>query len=368
MTASKQKYSDIVAHMEAAQHELEKAKDIANALTGESYTTGVVTACLSLVSNFANVLGQMEMFLKDKKASKSEEEEKLHSYPSGFYSGVYGSGLVKHPTKRFDEVDDMPTQSEEETKDIRGGLLASLRGAFKMLCHPNKKNPYLHIAVRDGSDKIMTALDSTNGTLFQDTPNVTYFGTVNLGELKPGDADRLLAAYEDVINRYVDDLEAGETLDRPEGTEYKSDFNVYVVIDILRYLKERRDNSDTTIVTEDIVFNPDFAEKWGADSIRENWKQAIDAGLIQCWPERGSVGLEITKTTPLSITDAGIDFLNFAENGFLWNTVKYWAAKVSELSILLSKVAVVKERAEVHRKERAKVYGKEKDEAKEQDQ
>ena len=93
MTASKQKYSDIVAHMEAAQHELEKAKDIANALTGESYTTGVVTACLSLVSNFADVLGQMEMFLKDKKASKSEEEEKLHPYASGLYSGVYGIGM-----------------------------------------------------------------------------------------------------------------------------------------------------------------------------------------------------------------------------------------------------------------------------------
>ena len=73
MTVSKQKYSDVVAHMEVAQHELEKAKDIANALTGDSYTTGVVTACLSLVSNFADVLGQMEMFLKDKKASKSEE-------------------------------------------------------------------------------------------------------------------------------------------------------------------------------------------------------------------------------------------------------------------------------------------------------
>lgn len=218
MTASKQKYSDIVSHLEAAQHELEKAKDIANALTGESYTTGVVTACLSLVSNFADVLGQMEMFLKDKEACKS--------------------------------------------------------------------------------------------------------------------------------------LEAGETLDRPEGTEYKNDFNVYVVIDILRYLKKRMDNSDTTIVTEDIVFNPDFAEKWGVDSVRENWKQAIDAGLIQCWPERGSSGLEITKTTPLSITDAGIDFLNFAENGFLWNLVKCKAAKVSELSILLSQVAVVKERAEVYGKER----------------
>lgn len=351
MTASKQEYSDIVAHMEAAQHELEKAKDIANALTGESYTTGVVTACLSLVSNFADVLGQMEMFLKDKKACESDEEEKLHPYASGIYSGVYGSGVVEHPTKRFDEVDDTPAKSEEETKDIRSGLLASLRGAFKMLCHPNKKNPYLHIAVRDGSDKIMTALDTTNGTLFQDTPNVTYFGTVNLGELKPGDADRFLAAYEDGINRYVDYLEAGETLDRPEGTEYKSDFNVYVVIDILRYLRERGDSSDTTIVTE-VVFNPDFAEKWGVDSVRENLKQAVDAGLIQCWPGRGSVGLEITKTTPLSITDAGIDFLNFAENGFLWDLVKYKAAKVSELSILLSQVAVVKERAEVYGKER----------------
>ena len=353
MTASKQKYSDIVAHMEAAQHELEKAKDIANALTGESYTTGVVTACLSLVSNFANVLGQMEMFLKDKKAIKSEEEEKLHPY---------ASSIVKHPTKRFDEVDDTPAKSEEETKDIRSGLLASLRGAFKKWCHPNKKDPYLHIAVRDGSDQIMTVLDTTTGTLFQDAPNVTYFGTVNLGELKPGDADRLLAEYEEEINRYVDYLEAGETLDRPEGTEYKSDFNVYVVIDILRYLKERRDNSDTTIVTEDIVFNPDFAEKWGADSVWENWKQAIDAGLIQCWSERGPVGLEITKATPLSITDAGIDFLNFAENGFLWNLVKYKATKVSDLSILLSQIAVVKERAEVHRKERAKVYRKERDE------
>lgn len=353
MTASKQKYLDIVSHLEAAQHELEKAKDIANALTGESYTTGVVTACLSLVSNFADVLGQMEMFLKDKKASKFEEEEKLHPY---------ASSIVEHPTKRFDEVDDTLAKSEKDTKDIRSGLLASLRGAFKMLCYPNKKNPYLHIAVRDGSDKIMTALDTCNHSLWQDTPNVTYFGMVYLGELKPGDADRLLAEYEEEINRYVDYLEAGETLGRPEGTEYKSDFNVYVVIDILRYLKERRDNSGTTIVTEDIVFNPDFAEKWGADSVRENWKQAIDAGLIQCWPERGPVGLEITKTTPLSITDAGIDFLNFAENGFLWDQVRNEATKVSELSILLSQVAVVKERAEVHRKDRAKVYRKEMDE------
>lgn len=353
MTASKQKYSDIVAHMEAAQHELEKAKDIANALTGESYTTGVVTACLSLVSNFADVLGQMEMFLKDKKASKSEEEEKRHTYPSGFYSGVYGSGLVKHPTKRFDEVDDTPAKSEPETKDIRSGLLASLRGAFKMLCHPNKKNPYLHIAVQDGSDKIMTALDTCNHSLWQDAPKVAYFGTVNLGELKPGDAGRFLAAYEDVINRYVDDLEAGETLDRPEGTEYKSDFNVYVVIDILRYLRERRDGSDTTIVTEDIVFNPDFVEKWGVDSVRENLKQAVDAGLIQYLQKFVDVSYSvIADETQLSITDAGIDFLNFVEDDSLWSLVKYRAAKISELSILLSRVAVVKERAEVYGKER----------------
>ena len=52
--------------MKVAQHELEKAKDIADALTGESYTTGVATACYALVSNFADVLGQMEMFQKDK--------------------------------------------------------------------------------------------------------------------------------------------------------------------------------------------------------------------------------------------------------------------------------------------------------------
>lgn len=362
MTASKQEYSDIVAHMEAAQHELEKAKDIANALTGESYTTGVVTACLSLVSNFADVLGQMEMFLKDKKASKSEEEEKLHTYPSGFYSGVYGSGLVKHPTKRFDEVDDMPTKSEKDTKDIRGGLLASLRGAFKMWCHPNKKDPYLHIAVRDGSDQIMTVLDTHTCTLFQDAPNVTYFGTVNLGELKPGDADRLLAEYEEEINRYVDYLEAGETLDRPEGTEYKSDFNVYVVIDILRYLKTRKDNGDINIFTEDIVYNLDFAKKWGVDLVRGNLRQAVDAGLIQYLPEhRDGDSYVVTKTTPLSITDAGIDFLNFADDAYLWGVVKDRATKVSDLSILLSQVVVVKERAEVHRKERAKVYRKERD-------
>ena len=352
MTTSKQKYSDIVAHMEAAQHELEKAKDIANALTGESYTTGVVTACLSLVSNFANVLGQMEMFLKDKKASKSEEEEKLHPY---------ASGIAAYPTKRFDEVDDTPAKSEEETKDIRSRLLASLRGAFEMLCHPNKKNPYLHIAVQDGSDKIMTALDTCKHSLWQDAPNVAYFGTVNLGELKPGDADRFLAAYEDVINLYVDDLEAGETLDRPEGTEYKSDFNVYVLLDILRYLKRRKNNGvgdgftghiDST--TDDIVSNTVLVEKWGVDNLLANFRQAIDARLIQYWPERVNGYYAITETTPCAITDAGIDFLNFAEDDSLWNLVKYWAAKVSELSILLSRVAVVKERAEV--------YGKEKDE------
>ena len=244
------------------------------------------------------------------------------------------------------------TKSEKDTKDIRSRLLASLRGAFKKWCHPNKKDPYLHIAVRDGSDQIMTVLDTTTGTLFQDAPNVTYFGTVNLGELKPGDADRFLAAYEDVINRYVDDLEAGETLDRPEGTEYRSNFNVYVVIDILRYLRERRDSSDTTIVTEDIVFNPDFAEKWGVDSVGENLKQAVDAGLIQYLRNSvdGSCSVIIDET-PLSITDDGIDFLNFAENGFLWDQVRNEAAKVSELSILLSKVAVVKEKAEVYGKE-----------------
>ena len=358
MTASKQKHSDIVAHMEAAQHELEKAKDIANALTGESYTTGVVTACLSLVSNFADVLGQMEMFLKDKKASKSEEEAKLHPY---------ARGIAAYPTKRFDEVDDTPAKSEKDTKDIRSGLLASLRGAFKMLCHPNKKDPYLHIAVRDGSDQIMTVLDTTTDTLFQDAPNVTYFGTVNLGELKPGDADRLLAEYEEEINRYVDYLEAGETLDCPEGTEYKSDFNVYVLLDILRYLKRRKNNGvgdgftghiDST--TDDIVSNTVLVEKWGVDNLLANFRQAIDARLIQYWPERVNGYYAITETTPCAITDAGIDFLNFADDAYLWGVVKNRVANVLDLSIFLTHVAVVKERAEVYRKER--------DEVKEQDQ
>ena len=247
--------------------------------------------------------------------------------------------------------------------------MASLRDAFEMLCHPNKKNPYLHIAVRDGSDKIMTALDTCNHSLWQDTPNVAYLGMVYLGELKPGDADRLLAEYEEEINRYVDYLEAGETLDRPEGTEYKSDFNVYVLLDILRYLKRRKNNGvgdgftghiDST--TGDIVSNTVLVEKWGVDNLLANFRQAVDARLIQYWPERVNGSYAITETTPCAISDAGIDFLNFAENGFLWDQVRNEAAKDSELSILLSRVAVVKKRAEVHRKERAKVYGKERDE------
>ena len=99
-------------------------------------------------------------------------------------------------------------QKMEEAKDIRNQFLVSLREAFKMLCVPNKRIPYLLVGIgtaEDGVKKVWTVLSNINGNPWQDS-DVKFLGTVNLSELKPGDSDRMLAEYEKKINEYVDSL------------------------------------------------------------------------------------------------------------------------------------------------------------------
>ena len=76
-------------------------------------------------------------------------------------------------------------------------LMSQLCQAFDRFCHPSEVNPFfiVGIEIKDGRKKIITANTDINSNPWQESPNITYIGTVKVNELKPGDVDRILADY-----------------------------------------------------------------------------------------------------------------------------------------------------------------------------